>query len=589
MPPGSRGPGLGVNIAHGSVAKCVVELVIGVRHMNQQLYQVQTMMQKNLAQGATRAGTTAGRSFGNSFANSARKSLNTVGKSILRKGLKFGTTGFLSAVTFAGWGVKVAAEMEQAEIAMQTLTGSMEKGTKLFEEVRKFAIESPFEFPELEESARALLAFNVPLNDVMRVTKMLGDVASASNIPLKQLADLYGRGKTQHRFFAQDLRELANSSVDIKSSLAESLGVNIEDISELVRKGKLSFDDIDLAFRKMTSQGGRYFEGTEKKARSMGGQYNKLVDSIRAVAEEVGKGLRPAMEAVTQTLLALLPQIEEPLRSFAEMLTPDRLFRWAEAAGVAIASVIDWMELLVSMIQDAAAGWATMLAGGSNAATTMMEKFANSPSFTPLEALVKAWIGGKAVDARVVTDSMQADAGKMAVKRLRFDKDGNPITSTEDVWNNFGERAKSVKDWLTQGRQKLEDFKKPKEPQDWLSRLQQGLSDAGNFLVGPRNKAARNTMNAAGAGLAMAGMSALARIIDPFDAKRKEDERKGVLSGGFVGFEELNRKIQDSLIDQTTEKKIEKNTRETKNVLKDVSAGINKMVGKMTGWSLFVP
>ena len=86
--------------------------------------------------------------------------------------------------------VGLAAVMEQNRIAFTNFTGSAQKADALLGKIEKFAAATPFEFPELVESTKQMLAFGIAQEDVMDALGMLGDIAAGTGTDLKELSFL---------------------------------------------------------------------------------------------------------------------------------------------------------------------------------------------------------------------------------------------------------------------------------------------------------------------------------------------------------------------------------------------------------------
>lgn len=239
MPIGIGGPGGGGGGGGSSkVADAFIGLRLDVGIIILQLQYIQGMMLKQLEQGANRAGNAAGKKFSQSFGSSVRRSISNVGSSIASS-LKYATTAIMaSATAFAGWGIKVAAEMEQAEITMQVLLKDAKKGTKLFEDIRTFAEETPFEFPELRDAAKNLLAYGVSADKVMPTLRRLGDISGGTGENVASLAETFGRFKTQGRVYANDIKEITRLGIPLKEILADQFGVKVEQMTDIIKKGK---------------------------------------------------------------------------------------------------------------------------------------------------------------------------------------------------------------------------------------------------------------------------------------------------------------------------------------------------------------
>src|SRR5579885_642975 len=96
--------------------------------------------------------------------SSALKDLGGFGKSALGLvgmlgGVGAGITAVGLAVGAARWGTGLAVEAEQAQIAFSTMLGSASAAKGLLSDLSKFAVETPYESPEVVAAGKQLLAY----------------------------------------------------------------------------------------------------------------------------------------------------------------------------------------------------------------------------------------------------------------------------------------------------------------------------------------------------------------------------------------------------------------------------------------------
>jgi len=89
--------------------------------------------------------------------------------------LKYLTAGFVGA-GFAA--VKFAADMEQTEIAFETLLGSADAARKMVEDLTDFAARTPFQMPGITKSAQQLLAYGFQAESIIPMLTSVGDAIS---------------------------------------------------------------------------------------------------------------------------------------------------------------------------------------------------------------------------------------------------------------------------------------------------------------------------------------------------------------------------------------------------------------------------
>jgi tape measure domain-containing protein len=242
-------------------------------------------LQADLSQYATemkRAG-----SMLNTLASNAKKAGDTIARSV-----KLMTGMAAATVTAAGaWGLKLAANAEQNQVAFEVMLGNAQKAQQLTEELRQFAASTPFELPGITAAARSLLAFGVEAKDIQSEMKRIGDIASGVNMPLEELAELYGKAKVQGRLFAEDLNQLTGRGIPIIQELASQFGVAESEVRKLVEEGQFGFSNLQQAFAKLTSEGGRFGGMMERQSQTLAGRFSTLKDEVNTAMQEMGTAL----------------------------------------------------------------------------------------------------------------------------------------------------------------------------------------------------------------------------------------------------------------------------------------------------------
>lgn len=269
--------------------------------------------------------------FSRSVEDMGAKALNVAKKASVALGA--------AATAAIGFSVKSAASFEQTRIGIESMLGSADKARKLLSDISDFAAKTPFEFPELAQATRQLVAFGFSAEDAFDTMKNLGDVSSAVGAPINDLAYLMGTLRTQGRAFTIDIRQFAMRGIPIYESLAKVLKVNVNQIKEMIEEGKVGFPEVQKAFKLMTSEGGLFHKAMEKQSRSLSGLFSTLKDNIGFAARElvgitkegdIKEGsilakLKDAADALNKNL----PRIIENMKQIVRDILP-QLKQWAE-------------------------------------------------------------------------------------------------------------------------------------------------------------------------------------------------------------------------------------------------------------------
>lgn len=186
--------------------------------------------------------------------------------------------------------VNVRGQFQQLEIAFSTMLKSKEKADKLMAELVDIAAKTPFDLQGVASSAKQMLAYGSSAENVGDELVMLGNVAAGVGSQLSDIAYLYGTLRTQGRAYAVDIRQFAGRGIPIYEELAKVLGVTKDEVSGLVKEGKVGFKEVEQAFRNMTGESGIYYNLMQEQSKSLTGQLSNLGDAWDTMLNEIGKG-----------------------------------------------------------------------------------------------------------------------------------------------------------------------------------------------------------------------------------------------------------------------------------------------------------
>lgn len=247
----------------------------------------------------------------------------------------------LGAATTAavGFGVKSAASFEQTRIGLENMLGSADAARDMLAKVSKFAAETPFEFPELAQATRQLVAFGFSGEDAFKTMTQLGDVSAAIGAPIGDLAYLMGTLKAQGRAFMIDIRQFAMRGIPIYEYLAKVFKTNTEEVAKLIEAGKVGFPEVQKAFEMMTAEGGKFHGTMARQSKSLNGLFSTLKDVIGQTGRELvgitaegdikAGSLFDKLRQGTARLIEVLPTAIAQMKEIVRDIIP-QLKQWAD-------------------------------------------------------------------------------------------------------------------------------------------------------------------------------------------------------------------------------------------------------------------
>ena len=231
---------------------------------------------------------------------------------------KLGKALKLLAIASAGALVasaKLAITYERTEMAFTSMLGSAFKAQKLLAELREFTRRTPFILPDLEENAKLLLGMGIEADELIDTMSMLGDVASALNVPFWRMALNFGQVKTQAYLMGTELRDFGRMGVPIIEALTKVLGKSAAEVKGM--KGTITYEETLEAFKIMTSEGGRFFNFMQNAVETTSGKWSVLKDEVIKLGRAIGENLLPIINKAIDAVAKLA-------RNFNDMTTEQR-------------------------------------------------------------------------------------------------------------------------------------------------------------------------------------------------------------------------------------------------------------------------
>ncbi len=341
-----------------------------------------------------------------------------------------GAVGIGSVLGSIGWGVKLAADMEQLEISFGTMLGSSEAAKKMLGDLNELGAQTPFEFPELADAGKKLVAFGTPAEDIVDTLTRIGDVASGIGAPIGELSEIYGKIRVQNKLMSEDINQLQGRGIPIIDELSKVYGVGANEIKKMVTEGKVGFGDLEQVFINLTSEGGKFHGLMAAQSASVHGLFSTLKDTAGQTFRDIGQVLIDELDIQGQ-LSSWIEGISEFRETAVEGVRTIVVFwkEWGDelaAVGIAIVGVrtILWT---ITAVQKAIAagqalvlslagpkGWAVLAAGAVIAAGAYMAidyAMDNTVEQAKLAAEESKKVGQSAEDVKRVEVAAHGAAG----------------------------------------------------------------------------------------------------------------------------------------------------------------------------------
>jgi tape measure domain-containing protein len=324
-------------------------------------------------------------------AASSRKmaSLSAAG---LKIGLGAALAGGASALAGGLKAVTSAANFEQTQVAFATLIGDAAKAESTLAQLRELGAQTPFEFPELADAGRKLIAFGEGSDTVAATLARIGDVSAGVQAPVNEIAELYGKARVQGRLFAEDINQLTGRGIPIIGELAKQFGVSDSEVKKLVESGKVGFPEIEQAFINMTSQGGKFAGMMAAQSKTTNGLFSTLKDAIGEVFLTLGTPINDAIRpmiaqaiVLAQKLAPMAAALGEKIRTSVQYVIA--LFKSGELPGLVGSSLMLGFATGVNFL------WAALRGAIAAAGQYLVEIFRTAVTYFQILTTADFWKG----------------------------------------------------------------------------------------------------------------------------------------------------------------------------------------------------
>lgn len=210
--------------------------------------------------------------------------------------------------------IKAAANTEQYRITFQALSKSVLEGNQLFDDLVTLAAKTPFELPQLQQSAKSLLAYGFSAKEVAGELKFLGDIsAGVGQDKLPQIILAYGQVRAATKLTGNELRQFTEAGIPLLAQLAADGGKSVRQIQKDISDGSVTFEQVQKSLKSLTSEGGQFFQLMEKQSKSFNGQISNLKDTFTQIASDIGSIFLPVIKSTVEGFGQLIGSVKSIL------------------------------------------------------------------------------------------------------------------------------------------------------------------------------------------------------------------------------------------------------------------------------------
>ena len=222
-----------------------------------------------------------------------------------------------------GAALRAFGSIEQLEIAFTSFLKSEEKAIEMVKQLTDFTAKTPFQLQDVGASGKMLMSFGVAAGDVIDRLQLLGDIASGANVPLNEMAAIYGKTLSKGKAQTEELNQMSERGVPIIQALVDlhkDLGYTIskQDVYDAASQSKITAQNIEDAMRRMTGASGLFYNQMKLQSESLFGLLSTLRDNVFLVLADTGEqiertfGVKEGMRKFIAWLGGLTAELKKP-------------------------------------------------------------------------------------------------------------------------------------------------------------------------------------------------------------------------------------------------------------------------------------
>lgn len=233
----------------------------------------------------------------------------------------------------------VRSEFQSIQYSLQILLGSEEKAEAMFEDIKKFAVDTPMDMKGIASAAQLMMGFGIDSKEVMKDLRALGDVAMGDSNRFHSLSLAFAQMSAAGKLMGQDLLQMINAGFNPLQQMAKTTGKTIGELKEEMSAGKITAEMAKQAFWDAASEGGKYYGMMELQATTIKGQQEKLNDALDAMYNTIGEYVEGYVINFIKFQAELVENWQEVAKVIGELVVAYGVYRTALMTHNALARV----------------------------------------------------------------------------------------------------------------------------------------------------------------------------------------------------------------------------------------------------------
>lgn len=211
---------------------------------------------------------------------------------------------------------KVRGEFELQQRSLQAILQNKSQADQIFNKTVQLAVKSPFQIKELVTFTKQLAAYRIESDKLYDTTKRLADVSAGLGVDMGRLILAYGQVKAAAYLRGTEVRQFTEAGINMYGELqryfqeVKGEAYTTAQIVDMISKRKVTFEDIENIFQRLTDKGGLFYNMQEIQAETLQGKISNLKDSIDVMLNSIGEANEDTLKGTIDAVKSLIDNWE---------------------------------------------------------------------------------------------------------------------------------------------------------------------------------------------------------------------------------------------------------------------------------------
>lgn len=206
----------------------------------------------------------------------------------------------------------VRGQFELSERSLEAILQNKPKADEIFNKTVELAVKSPFRIRNLVDYTRQLSAYRIESDKLYDTTKRLADVSAGLGVDMGRLILAYGQVKAAAYLRGSEVRQFTEAGINMYGELQQYFkevkgeAYTTAQIVDMISKRKVTFEDVEAIFQRMTDKGGTFYNMQEIQAETLQGKISNLKDAFDVMLNDIGKANEDTMKGMVSWSTSML-------------------------------------------------------------------------------------------------------------------------------------------------------------------------------------------------------------------------------------------------------------------------------------------